>query len=119
MGRRAAGLVSVAILGLRVGAFPVAGAEAAAVWPQFRGVRAAGVGDGAGLPDAWDGAAGKGILWKTRIPGLAHSSPAVWGEQVLVTTAVSSRKVGASRCQDGPSSKPFLADWGSRPSCFS
>lgn len=58
-------------------------------WPQFRGLAAAGVADGAGLPDAW-GAAGAGILWKTRIPGLAHSSPVVWGDQVFVTTAISS-----------------------------
>src|SRR5262249_17889260 len=39
----------------------------------------------------WDGASGRGVLWKTRIPGLAHSSPIVWGDQVFVTTAVSSR----------------------------
>ena len=60
-------------------------------WPQFRGRHAAGVGDGALLPDAWDGAKGTGVLWKTRIPGLAHSSPVVWGDQVFVTTAISSR----------------------------
>ena len=60
-------------------------------WPQFRGAHASGVADGAQLPDAWDAAKGQGILWKVRIPGLAHSSPVVWGEQVFVTTAVSSR----------------------------
>jgi outer membrane protein assembly factor BamB len=64
--------------------------HAATSWPQFRGTHAAGVADGADLPDAWDAAADKGILWKTRIPGLAHSSPVVWGDQVFVTTAVSS-----------------------------
>jgi len=60
-------------------------------WPQFRGPGASGVADGAALPDAWDAASGKGVLWKTRIPGLAHSSPVVWGDQVFVTTAISSR----------------------------
>ena len=60
-------------------------------WPQFRGAHAAGVADGADLPDTWDADAGKGVLWKTRIPGLAHSSPVVWGDQVFVTTAISSR----------------------------
>ena len=60
-------------------------------WPQFRGRHAAGVADGANLPDAWDGTGTSGILWKTRIPGLAHSSPVVWGDQVFVTTAISSR----------------------------
>jgi outer membrane protein assembly factor BamB len=63
----------------------------AAHWPQFRGRHAAGVADGANLPDAWDGSGTSGILWKTRVPGLAHSSPVVWGEQVFVTTAISSR----------------------------
>jgi outer membrane protein assembly factor BamB len=58
-------------------------------WPQFRGPGAQGVADGANLPDTWS-AAGPGLAWKTRIPGLAHSSPVVWGDQVFVTTAVSS-----------------------------
>ena len=60
-------------------------------WPQFRGQHAAGVADGANLPNGWDGGAGNGVVWKTRIPGLAHSSPVVWGDQVFVTTAISSR----------------------------
>jgi outer membrane protein assembly factor BamB len=64
---------------------------AATDWPQFRGPGASGVADGAALPDAWDAVSGKGVLWKTRIPGLAHSSPVVWGDQVFVTTAISSR----------------------------
>jgi outer membrane protein assembly factor BamB len=59
-------------------------------WPQFRGPGATGVADGANLPDTW-AADGAGQLWKQRIPGLAHSSPVVWGDQVFVTTAVSSR----------------------------
>jgi outer membrane protein assembly factor BamB len=29
------------------------------------------------------------VKWKTPIPGLAHSSPVVWGDRVFVTTAVS------------------------------
>ena len=31
------------------------------------------------------------MLWKTPIPGLAHSSPIVWGDLVFVTTAISGR----------------------------
>jgi outer membrane protein assembly factor BamB len=61
-------------------------------WPQFRGPNASGRGDGANLPDTWSAASGKGIAWKTPIPGLAHSSPIVWGDRVFVTTAISSRK---------------------------
>jgi outer membrane protein assembly factor BamB len=61
-------------------------------WPQFRGPNASGRGDGANLPDTWSAADGKGIAWKTPIPGLAHSSPIVWGDRVFVTTAISSRQ---------------------------
>jgi len=68
-----------------------AGEKENANWPQFRGLHAAGIGDGVSLPEAWDAASGQGVLWETRIPGLAHSSPVVWGDQVFVTTAISSR----------------------------
>jgi outer membrane protein assembly factor BamB len=60
-------------------------------WPSFRGDRAAGVAEGQNLPERWDAEKGVGVKWKTAIPGLAHSSPVVWGERVYVTTAVSSR----------------------------
>jgi outer membrane protein assembly factor BamB len=31
------------------------------------------------------------VKWKLRIPGLAHSSPIVWGDRLYVTTAISSQ----------------------------
>ena len=37
----------------------------------------------------WDVASGKNIKWKTAIPGIANSSPIVWGNRVFVTTAIS------------------------------
>ena len=69
---------------------PVA-APAAGSWPSFRGAGATGVADGQDLPDTWNAATGDGILWRTPIPGLAHSSPVVWGDRIFVTSAVSSR----------------------------
>jgi outer membrane protein assembly factor BamB len=60
-------------------------------WPSFRGPQASGVADGQNLPDRWDGTRGENIRWKTRIPGLAHSSPVVWGDRLYVTSAISSR----------------------------
>ena len=66
-------------------------APAAGSWPSFRGRRASGVADGTNLPDTWDGAKGTNILWKAALPGLAHSSPVVWGDQLFVTTAISSK----------------------------
>jgi outer membrane protein assembly factor BamB len=59
-------------------------------WPSFRGPGAGGVAEKQNLPDRWDGA-GQNILWRTPVPGLAHSSPIVWGDRVFVTTAISSR----------------------------
>lgn len=60
-------------------------------WPSFRGPSASGVADGQNIPLKWDPVTGIGIAWKTPIPGLAHSSPIVWGDRVFVTTSVSSR----------------------------
>jgi outer membrane protein assembly factor BamB len=59
-------------------------------WPSFRGMGATGVADGQYPPIEWDAGAGKNILWKTAIPGLANSSPVIWGDRVFVTTAISS-----------------------------
>jgi len=69
---------------------PVA-APTAGSWPSFRGPNASGVADGQHLPDKWKGTTGENVLWRTPIPGLAHSSPIVWGDRVFVTTAISSR----------------------------
>jgi outer membrane protein assembly factor BamB len=60
-------------------------------WPSFRGRHASGVAEGQNLPDQWDGEQGVNVKWKTKIPGLAHSSPVVWANRIFVTTAVSSR----------------------------
>ena len=59
-------------------------------WPSFRGPHASGIAEGQNLPDEWNGKTGENILWRTPIPGLAHSSPVVWGNRIFVTSAVSS-----------------------------
>ncbi len=58
-------------------------------WPSFRGAHASGVADGQNPPSSWNADSSLNMLWKTPIPGLAHSSPIVWGEKVFVTTAIS------------------------------
>lgn len=65
-------------------------AEAKGNWPSFRGPGAAGVLEGLNLPERWDAATGQGIRFKMEIPGLAHSSPVIWGDRLFLTTAVSS-----------------------------
>jgi outer membrane protein assembly factor BamB len=65
----------------------------AADWPQFRGASASGIGAGANPPVRWDAVKGTNIQWKVEVPGLAVSSPIVWGERIYLTTAVSSDKL--------------------------
>jgi len=71
------------------GALPPATSSAGS-WPSFRGVEASGLARNQNLPDTWDVASGEHILWRAAVPGLAHSSPVVWGNRVFVTTAISS-----------------------------
>jgi outer membrane protein assembly factor BamB len=61
-------------------------------WPQFRGILATGVAEGFAMPDAWNITTGKGVVWKTPIPGLGLSSPIVWGDTACLTTAISGQK---------------------------
>lgn len=74
---------------MRYATFLCATVLAAQNWPGFRGPGASGIADGPDLPATWDLDAGRNILWKTKLPGLAFSSPIVWDNRVFVTTAVS------------------------------
>jgi hypothetical protein len=71
---------------------PVAEAEPVRVktspnWPSFRGENASGIAEGYPLPVTWDVEKGESLLWKTSIPGRAHSSPIIWGDRLFLTTA--------------------------------
>ncbi len=59
-------------------------------WPQFRGPSASGVVEGQAAAVTWDAQKSVNTRWKTAIPGLAHSSPVVWGNKIFVTTAITS-----------------------------
>lgn len=82
----AAGMLASSSL-LLAGAFA---AEAPTTnWPRFRGPQASGIVEAGAMPVSWDLASKKGLAWRTPVPGLAHSSPIVWGDSVFLTTAVS------------------------------
>jgi outer membrane protein assembly factor BamB len=66
-------------------------APSAGDWPSFRGREASGIANQQNLPDTWNPANGENILWRTPIPGLAHSSPIVFGDTLYVTSAISGR----------------------------
>ncbi|MHC1702632.1 MAG: ankyrin repeat domain-containing protein [Tenuifilaceae bacterium] len=59
-------------------------------WPSFRGNEANGIADGQFPPLNFDGVKGTNLMWKTYIPGLAHSCPVVWNDIVFLSTALSS-----------------------------
>jgi len=53
-------------------------------WPRFRGPNGTGVSEENGFPATWSPG---DYAWKTRLPGLGHSSPCVWEDHVFVTSA--------------------------------
>ncbi len=59
-------------------------------WPAFRGRNASGVAEGSKTLTTWNAEKSEGVRWKTAVPGLSHSSPIVWGNQIFVITAISS-----------------------------
>lgn len=83
--------IDVLRFGLRLGLCLVllAASARAQNWPSFRGPQASGVAEGTPTATTWDAEKSVNVLWKTPIPGLANSSPIVWGDRIFVTTAVS------------------------------
>ena len=57
-------------------------------WPQFRGPGALGVAEDPQLPETWS--ATENVAWKTEIPGSGWSSPVVWGDNIYLTSVISS-----------------------------
>lgn len=88
-------LICVGLAVTVAGASPAGGKN----WPSFRGAQALGVAEGFPTPTTWDVKTGENVLWKTPIPGLAHSSPVIWGDRIFVTTAA--KREGDSRLKVG------------------
>lgn len=53
-------------------------------WPQWRGYGVAGI--GFGQPPTRFGPT-ENLRWRAALPGVGHSSPVVWGDLILLTTA--------------------------------
>jgi len=58
-------------------------------WPGYRGYMASGVLDNANLPETFDFGKLENVRWKLGIPGMGISSPAIWGNRLFITSAVS------------------------------
>jgi outer membrane protein assembly factor BamB len=63
---------------------PAAGLVAASNWPQWRGPENDGISKETGLAAEWSES--KNIAWKLKMPGMAGSTPAVWGERIFLTS---------------------------------
>jgi len=57
---------------------------AAQEWTRFRGPNGTGVSEATTIPVKWSDA---DYNWKVELPGLGHSSPAVWGDKVFLLSA--------------------------------
>ena len=84
-------MAAVAATCAQTGASGAGNARAGVDWPQFRGIRAAGVDDKHPAPLTWSVEKKQGIVWKTPIPGLGLASPVVWGDSVYLATAISGK----------------------------
>lgn len=60
------------------------GIVAAQEWTRFRGPNGTGASDAATIPVKWTEA---DYNWKIELPGLGHSSPAIWGDKVFLLSA--------------------------------
>lgn len=85
----------------------VARGEPSINWPSFRGPGASGVADGAGLPARFDVKKNDNVRWTAEVPGLGHSGPIVWGDRIIVTTAVN--ESGATKLKVGLYGDPSSA----------
>lgn len=58
-------------------------------WPGFRGPSMSGVAASAKIPDSWSPS--EHVQWTAPIPGHGWSSPIVWRDTVIVTSAISAK----------------------------
>ena len=55
-------------------------------WPNWRGPALDGVAAGTGFATSWSPEAH--VAWKVTLPGLGASTPAVWGDSIVLTCAI-------------------------------
>jgi len=68
-------------------------AELKANYPFFRGPQGDGVAFQKNTPTDWNGAGGKNVVWKVKVPKAGFSSPIIWGNQLFVTGADAQSRV--------------------------
>jgi len=71
---------------------------AAEDWPGWRGPRLDGTSIATNVPLRWS--ATDNVAWKTALPGIGHSSPAIHGDRVFITTCLLKEKQRVLLCLD-------------------
>ena len=77
-------------------------------WPNWRGPFLDGTAAGSGYAVSWSPT--NGILWRVALPGLGASTPAVWGERIVVTCAIEGKD--AAICLDRTGKQLWRRDLG-------
>lgn len=72
-------------------------------WPQFRGPTGQGISTEKNLPVTWNRT--DNIVWRTAIPGIGWSSPAVWGDRIFLTATDEAGERCHVLCNDRDSGK--------------
>lgn len=73
--------LAVRVMATLVLVSPVIGADN---WPRFRGPNGAGLSDAKTIPVKWTE---QDFNWRVELPGVGHSSPAIWGDRIFLTCA--------------------------------
>jgi len=93
----------VALLGVAMAVSPVLAEN----WPQWRGPSMDGTSPETNLPSSFSRT--ENVVWSTKMPGPAASTPIVWGDRVFVT-AVDGSKNLLAMCVDARSGKVLWSD---------
>ncbi len=78
---------------------PGHGIATAETWPCWRGPTRDGVAAGTGYVSSWSPT--KNVLWRVALPGLGASTPAVWGERIVLTCGVEGHDAALCFGRDG------------------
>ncbi|EDL56354.1 PQQ-like beta-propeller repeat protein [Gimesia maris] len=71
-------------------------------WPRFRGADGSGISEEKGFPLQWTE---KDYAWHMELPGIGHSSPSVWGDNLFVTSAIDEGETRYLFCIDPKTGK--------------
>lgn len=71
-------------------------------WTRFRGPNGTGESEAKGIPAEWTDA---DYNWKIELPGIGHSSPALWGDKLFILSADPENATRHLLCLDAKSGK--------------